>query len=674
MTRFRATYRLQLGPGFGFAEARALVPYLRDLGVSHLYLPPSFQARAGSEHGYDVVDPTRFSEELGGERAFDALAADARRAGLGLILDIVPNHMATDDANRYWADPALRSRFFDIDERTGRWRRFFDIDHLAAVRQEDEHVFEETHRLALRLAREGTVDGLRVDHPDGLADPAGYLGRLRAGGAEHVWVEKILDTGEPLRAWPVEGTVGYEFLNEVAALFVDPAGEAPLTDLWVEISGDDRPFGELAFEAKLEQVRGPFTPEVERLRREAPREVGGLERTLASLPVYRSYVEPWSGRVDDADREAVREAGLPESLERVLLLEDRGWDAFVTRFQQTTPAIMAKGVEDTAFYRYGRLLALNDVGGDPGRFGISVERFHAGNLERAARFPNNLLVTQTHDTKRSGDVRARIGALAGMAEEWTSHVRRWLEACSPLRGPDPVERYLIFQTLIGAWPIEVERLEAYLEKALREAKRNTNWIEPDERHEQAVKAFCRALYEHRPFLSDFEPFAAEVARAGDRAALAQLLLKLTVPGVPDIYQGDELLALSLVDPDNRRRVDWARRRDVLDAVRRGAAPTDETRKLWLIVRALTLRASRSDAFSGGYTPLAAGEDAVAFLRGDAVLAAAALRAGQPAGSVDVPAGTWRDVLGGGERRLSGPVPLVEFLTEHGIALLERVDA
>src|SRR5688572_17885745 len=407
MTDLRATYRLQLGGGFGFAQARELVPYVRDLGVSHLYLPPSFQAREGSTHGYDVIDPTRFSEELGGEREFDALAAAAKGSGLGLILDVVPNHMAADAGNRYWADQALRPRFFDIDERTGRHRRFFDIDHLAAVRAEDERVFAETHRLALRLAREGTVDGLRVDHPDGLADPAGYLRRLRDGGARHGWVEKVLDPGEPLRDWPVEGTVGYEFLNDVAALFVDPAGEAPLTDLWVEVSGDHRAFGEVAFEAKLEQVRGPFAPEVERLRREAPREVGGLERTLASLPVYRTYVEPWSGQVDDADREAIRHADLPSSLARVLRLEERGWDAFVTRFQQTTPAIMAKGVEDTAFYRYARLLALNDVGGDPGRFGISIEQFHAGNAERAERFPHNLLVTQTHDTKRSGDVRAR---------------------------------------------------------------------------------------------------------------------------------------------------------------------------------------------------------------------------------------------------------------------------
>jgi (1->4)-alpha-D-glucan 1-alpha-D-glucosylmutase len=669
MAAFRATYRLQLGGGFGFAQARELVPYLRDLGISHVYLPPSFQARTGSTHGYDVVDPGRFSEELGGEREFDALAEAARRAGLGLILDIVPNHMAADDANRFWSDSALRTRFFDVDEETGRHRRFFDIDHLAAVRQEDEHVFAATHRLALRLVSEGVVDGLRVDHPDGLADPAGYLRRLRAGGARHVWVEKILDPGEPLRDWAVEGTVGYEFLNDVAALFVDPAGEAPLTDLWVEISGDGRPFGEVALEAKLEQVRGPFAPEVDRLRREAPRDVGGLERTLAGLPVYRTYVEPWSGRVEEADREAIREAALPESLQRVLLLSERGWDAFVTRFQQTTPAIMAKGVEDTAFYRYARLLALNDVGGDPSRFGLPVEAFHAGNLERARRFPRNLLVTQTHDTKRSGDARARIGALAGMADEWAAHARRWFEACSTMVGPDPVERLFIFQTLVGVWPIEPERLEAYVEKALREAKRTTNWIEPDTAHEDRVKAFCRALYEQRPFLQDFEPFAAEVARAGDRAALGQQLLKLTVPGVPDIYQGDELLSLSLVDPDNRRPVDWTRRRELLEDLRRGAPPSDETRKLWLILRALTLRAHRPDAFDGAYGPLEAGPDAVAFVRGNAVLVAVRLRG--EGGSIDVPAGTWRDVLAGGERRLAGPTPLDELLDAYGLALLER---
>ena len=664
MTPLRATYRLQLGGEFGFAAARELVPYLRDLGVSHLYLPPSFQARAGSTHGYDVVDPTSISEELGGEREFEALARAVREAGMGLILDIVPNHMATDDANRYWSDPDLRRRYFDLDEETGRHRRFFDIDHLAAVRQEDEAVFAETHKLALALVRDGTVDGLRIDHPDGLADPAGYLRRLRDGGARHVWVEKILDPGEPLRDWAVEGTVGYEFLNDVAALFVDPAADAPLTALWEEVSGDRRPFAAYADEAKLEQAQTTFAPEVDRLRREAPRSVGGLERALASLPVYRTYVEPWSGAVAPEDREAIAEADLPESLARVLRLEERGWDAFVTRFQQTTPPVMAKGVEDTAFYRYARLLALNDVGGDPGRFGLSIERFHAGNAERAERFPHNLLVTQTHDTKRSGDVRARIGALSTMPEAWATHVRRWLELTAEIPGPDDVERYLILQTLAGAWPLERERLQAYVEKALREAKRTTNWVEPDEEHEAGVQAYCAALYSHEAFLADFEPFAAELARAGDRAALAQLLLKLTVPGLPDVYQGDELLALSLVDPDNRRPVDWELRRRLLAEVRRGAAPTAESRKLWLIVRALVLRRSRPGAFAGGYEPLDAGPSTVAFLRGGDVLAAAAIRGdGDP---VELPEGRWRDVLHGGEHVGGSRLDL-----RDGIALLER---
>jgi (1->4)-alpha-D-glucan 1-alpha-D-glucosylmutase len=662
MTELRATYRLQLAGEFGFAAARELVGYLRDLGVSHLYLPPSFQAREGSMHGYDVVDPTSISNELGGEAEFRALVGAVRDAGLGIVLDIVPNHMAVDDANRYWSDPALREKFFDVDKVTGRHRRFFDVDHLAGVRQEDPEVFAETHRLALSLVREGAVDGLRIDHPDGLADPAGYLARLRDAGVEHVWVEKILDPGEPLRDWPVEGTVGYEFLNDVAALYVDPAGEAPLTDLWVEVSGDDRRFADWAFEAKLEQARTTFQPEVERLLRDAPERVAGLERALASLPVYRTYVEPWSGRVEDEDRHAVAEAGLPSSLAAKLLLETPGWDAFVTRFQQTTPPVMAKGVEDTAFYRYARLLALNDVGGDPGRFSVSVADFHKANLERAERFPRNLLVTQTHDTKRSGDVRARIGALAGMPDAFALHVRRWLASCRSLTSggaPDPVEQMLIFQTLLGAWPISEERLEAYLEKALREAKVHTNWVSPDEEHEAAVMAFARALFSHRDFLRDFEPFQREVAEAGDRAALGQLLLKLTVPGVPDIYQGDELLNLSLVDPDNRRPVDWTARREAL---------ADPPPKLRLIQRALALRAERPDAFAGAYEPLEAGEEACAFVRGGEVVACAWLR-GDGQAAVTLPAGEWRDVLS--DRVLEGRLTVAELCRSDGIALLSR---
>jgi (1->4)-alpha-D-glucan 1-alpha-D-glucosylmutase len=631
----RATYRLQLGTDLDFEAARALVPYLRDLGISHLYLSPSFRARPGSTHGYDVIDPNSLAGDL------RALAG----AGLGVILDIVPNHMAVSDENPYWRDPGLRQRFFDIDPHTGRHRRFFDIDHLAGVRQEDPEVFAETHRLALRLVREGLVYGLRIDHPDGLADPAGYLRRLRAEGVERIWVEKILSPGERLRDWPVEGTVGYEFLNDATALFVDPAGEAALTELYGQ-SYDPVP-------AKLEQVRSTFAPEVERLRRlhDSP----DLERALASLPVYRTYIPP----AEQADRDAL--AGNP--LRDVLL---RGGE-FTTRFQQTTPAVMAKGVEDTAFYRYNRLLALNEVGGEPSRFGISVEEFHRGCLER---LPRALLTTQTHDTKRSGDVRARIGALAGMAGEWVEQVRRWRE----LDPPDPNEAYLIFQTLVGAWPLELERLEAYVQKALREAKVNTNWVKPDLEYERRVRDWCRGLYSNRAFLGELESFAERVAHAGERSALGQTLLKLTSRGVPDIYQGDELWALSLVDPDNRRPVDWDRRRAALAELRAGAAPQRDTIKLFLIERALALRARRPEAFAGAYTPLEADEACCAYLRGEVILAATAVRPEGHTALLELPAGRWQNVLTGDELELRGRVPFERLaMPDWGVALLERVD-
>ena len=617
MTELRCTYRLQLGPGLGFAEARELVPYLRDLGVSHLYLPPSFQARAGSTHGYDVVDPTSISSELGGEEAFRALVAAARDAGLGIVLDIVPNHMAVDDANRYWSDESLRPRFFDVDAETGRHRRFFDIDHLAGVRQEDPDVFDETHRLALSLVREGLVDGLRIDHPDGMADPAGYLRRLAAEGVERIWVEKILDPGEQLRDWPVEGTVGYEFLNDLQALFVDPAGEEALSAL------DPRPFGDLAFEAKLEQASTTFQPEVERLRR--IHDVPDVERLLSSLPVYRTY----DGGRSPEDREVLHEAGLDG-------LYDGKPAEWVARFQQTTPPVMAKGVEDTAFYRYVRLLALNDVGGDPSRFRIDVERFHAANLERQRRFPRNLLITQTHDTKRSGDVRARIGALAGMADEYAALARDWLRPGPP----DELEQLFVFQTMLGAHPIAEDRVRGYFEKALREAKRNSNWIEPDTEYERRVADFALEV----PSFPGFAEFADKVAEAGHRSAMAQTLLKLTVPGVPDIYQGDELVTLNLVDPDNRRRIDWAKRRALLTEKKgtdplqpagecKGSVPdlARDVEKLSLIVRALELRRERPEAFAGSYEPLDAGPDVCAYMRGGEILVIAVLReAGQDA--------------------------------------------
>jgi len=643
MTELRATYRLQLSGDFDLHAARELVPYLRDLGISHLYLSPSLQARSGSTHGYDVVDPTRVSDALGGEDALRALAAE----GLGVILDIVPNHMGTGDENRWWPDPEI----FDIDPESGWYRRFFDIDDLAAVRVERKEVFDLLHGKVLELVRDGVIDGVRVDHPDGLADPAGYLRRLQDAGVPHVWVEKILAVGEGVRDWPVDGTVGYEFLVDVGALFVDPAGEAMLTDLWRTVSGDARPFEELMIAAQLELATGTFAREVDRLRVLLGDDDAPIPEALAELPVYRTYVEPWSGKVADEDREAIAASGMAPSLARVLLLEEPGNADFVTRFQQTSPPVTAKGVEDTAFYRYGRLMALNEVGGEPARFGMSVAEFHAANAERARRFPRNLLVTSTHDTKRSADARARIGALASMPDVWAPFARRWA---------DTAERYMLLQNVVAAWPVSAERLEAYVEKSLREGKVHTTWAEPDEVYEADEKRYATGLLADAAFAADIEGVLERLLPVAERHALGQLLLKLTVPGLPDVYGGDDLWFLALVDPDNRRPVDWAARREALDALRAGAPPTRETVKLWLIWRALDLRARRPDAFAGAYTPLDAGDGTVAFLRGDGEVLVA-VRVREDAAASEPPEGEWRDVLAGAP-------------ADYGLVLLERADA
>ena len=656
----RATYRLQLTREFGFDAARELIPYLRDLGISHLYLSPSLEARAGSAHGYDVIDPTRISEERGGEDAFRALCAAAHGDGLGVVLDIVPNHMAAVPENPLWADPESRERCFDVDPVSGRHRRFFDIDDLAGARVELDDVFLETHALVLRLVGEGVLDGLRIDHPDGLADPAAYLARLRAEGVERVWVEKILAAavGERLPAdWPVSGTVGYEFLNDVCGLFVDPAAEPTLNALWEEISADPRPFGAHALEAKLEQASTTFTPEVERLARLRPElTTGAIALALSVIPIYRTYEPPSAGE-------------------------------FVTRFQQTTGAITAKGVEDTAFYRHGRLLALNEVGGEPDRFGVSVADFHVACAERALRHPEALLSTMTHDAKRSTDARARIAALTEIPGPWAAAVRRWLELtepfCSPVDGrlaPDPVERYFIFQTLVGVWPISPERLDEYLEKALREAKRNSDWISPSGEWEHAVKRYARAVVGDERFRAEFELLAADVARRGARSTLGQLVLKLTAPGVPDTYQGDELELVALVDPDNRRPVDWVLRRERLDHLlgggRPGATLTDQ--KLWTTARLLALRARRPRAFtaSGTYEPLDAGPGACAFLRGGEVLTVVTL----PRAALieeryvsGLPGGRWREILTGDERSFDARLPVARLVgPETGVAVYERL--
>jgi (1->4)-alpha-D-glucan 1-alpha-D-glucosylmutase len=406
-----------------------------------------------------------------------------------------------------------------------------------------------------------------------------------------------------------------------------------------------------------------FAPEIARLR--ALLDLDGLADALAALPVYRTYVEPWSGRVEDADRVAIA-AAADGRLADVLALRERGNDEFVTRFQQTSPPVAAKGVEDTAFYRHLRLLALNEVGGDPGRFGLSVDAFHAANADRAERFPRGLLVTQTHDTKRSGDVRARIGALSTMADEWAALAQPWLRESG---APDEHCAHLLLQTLVGCWPIEPERLEAYVEKALREAKLRTSWAAPDEAYEAAARGFARALAEHPP--AGFEEFASRVRDRGRRAALGQLLLKLTCPGVPDVYQGDELEALSLVDPDNRRPVDWEARRAALARLRAGAPPCDYgERKLDLIRRALALRARRPGAFAGSYEPVAAGPGVCAYVRGGEVLVVVPVRDWE--GARLAAPGRWRSVLDERDAvQLGARASVAELTGAAPVALLER---
>ena len=425
-------------------------------------------------------------------------------------------------------------------------------------------------------------------------------------------------------------------------------------------AGAGEPFEEVATRAQLEMATTTFAREVQRLRELL--DIDGIPEALAALPIYRTYVEPWSGRVEEADLRAIAVAA-EGRLADVLALRERGHDEFVTRFQQTSPPVTAKGVEDTAFYRHLRLLALNEVGGDPARFGLSVDGFHAASAERS---PRGLLVTQTHDTKRSGDVRARIGALSTMADEWAALAATWLDEAD---APDEHCAYLTLQTLVGCWPIEPSRLEAYVEKALREAKLRTSWAAPDEAYEAAARRYARGLVERPP--DGFAAFAGRVAAEGRRAALGQLLLKLTSPGVPDVYQGDELEALSLVDPDNRRPVDWGARRAALARLRGGEAPRDfGERKLDLIRRALALRARRPAAFAGAYEPVAAGPGVCAYLRGGEVLVVVPVRDWETA-RVVVP-GRWRSALDERDAiELGEGASVAELTGAWPVALLER---
>jgi (1->4)-alpha-D-glucan 1-alpha-D-glucosylmutase len=845
-----ATYRLQLGPGLTFDDAAALADYLDALGISDAYTSPFLETATRGSHGYDVADHNRLREELGGEPAFQRFAAALRARGMGLLVDVVPNHMGiAQNHNAWWLDvlengPASpHASTFDIDwhpvkseladkvllpvlgdqygvvldrgelkvvledgrfvvryfdtvlpiaprgwarilghriealaeslgaahddvaalkslitwfatlpahterdpvrvaarreqKELGReklaallaasptvrafvednvrdfngtpgdpatmdaldallaeqayrvaywrvageeinYRRFFDINELAAIRTEDPGVFEATHRLIFRLVRDGAVTGLRIDHPDGLYDPAEYFRRLQegAGGEIYVVAEKILAPGEQLpESWATAGTTGYEFLNLLNGIFVDRAHARAMEQNYARLIRHRPGFTQIVHDCKRLIMETSMAAELNMLAHRldtisethrASRDftLGALTRALreviAAFPVYRTYVtaDPAApdkvGRITDRDRDYIRraiatarrqvpsdDATIYDWLEQVLTLTapERASEAerrerldFVMRFQQITGPVTAKGFEDTALYRFNRLVSLNDVGGDPSRFGVTLAEFHAENTARVRRSPHALSATATHDTKRGEDTRARINVLSEIPEDWRRHVAHWQRLNRRHRTmldgravPGANTEYLIYQTLVGAWPIDVARLRDYLVKAVHEAKSHTSWINPDVRYDAAVLAFADAVLDparSQAFLDDFTAFHARVAHFGALNSLAQTLVKITAPGVPDFYQGTELWDLTLVDPDNRRPVDFGLRRRLLAELDRASSATsdraglafelfknkDDGRvKLYLMREALGFRRARAALFaSGDYRPLEA---------------------------------------------------------------------
>ena len=759
MSHPTSTYRVQVNAAFTLTDARAVVDYLRDLGVGALYTSPILCSTEGSTHGYDVLAHDAIDDEAGGRAALDALAAELRAAGLGLVVDVVPNHVAVSppaDGNAWWWDvlkhgrDSRYARAFDVDwsRHGGRillpvlgapltevlaageitrdgdllryhehvfpvapgtgdgdvadvvvrqhylpaywrdgahelnYRRFFDVTTLAGLRVEEPAVFDESHALVVELVRDGVVTGLRIDHPDGLADPKAYLDRLAevTGG---VWtvVEKILEPGERLPDdWRTAGTTGYDALAEVGGLFVDPDGEAALTRLYAEVTGDATPYDDVVTTAKRLVLTEILGSEVEWLHRLLPHEPRqALVELLVAMPVYRTYVragEPPTGHDRAVLAEAV--ARVPEEWREAAgriaaVVLDGSNPAFTTRFQQTSGPAMAKGVEDTAFYRYTRLVSLNEVGGSPGVFGGTGLTPRTG-----------MTTLSTHDTKRSEDVRARISLLSEVPEEWGAAVRRWSAIAGRHGDVEPNLAYLMFQTFVGAYPLDADRAVAYALKAAREQKQRTSWLDQDADYEATVERWVRGTLADADFRAELDAFMGPLVPHGWTASLARKLVQLTMPGVPDVYQGTELWDYSLVDPDNRRPVDYDTRRRLLaelaglslDEV--GARAPEGLPKLLVVSRALRLRRERPHAFDGSYRTLdvAGGwaDRVVAFARGDEVVTVV------PRLSVHVddwkdttvrlPAGTWRDCFSGDTHH--GDVAVADLLGRFPVALLERV--
>jgi (1->4)-alpha-D-glucan 1-alpha-D-glucosylmutase len=717
----------------------------------------------GSEHGYDVVSHHHLNEELGGAEGWRELVEACHRHRLGIVVDVVPNHMAVpvpeqlnsalwdvlthgrESEHATWFDvdwemhdgrllmPVLGQdlagavaagevhvdtstglvRYFDhafplapgTESLTGdteallaaqhyllahwrtaaeqlNYRRFFDVTSLIGVRVEQEHVFDATHQVLLDRVAAGDIDGLRIDHPDGLAEPRGYLDRLakRSGGAWTV-VEKILEPGERLPAgWRTAGTTGYDAIGEITHLLLDPAGEQPLTSLYTSLTGMPAGYGEVVETAKRHVVTTLFGSEVTRLMRDLQRVDAAAEplallgpeavadairELLVAFDVYRAYAgdPPSDERIAHAmDVVRSRRPDLRDQvgwLVTLLRREVAGAHPFATRFEQTTGPVMAKGVEDTSFYRYLRLVALNEVGGDPGRFGASVDEWHRHCAVTAEQWPTTLTTLTTHDTKRSEDVRARLLVLAERPEQWAEAVRRWRELAAKHGQVDANTDYLLWQTLVGAWPITPQRLTDYLVKAGREAKQHTSWLDPDDDYEQRLAGYAENVLDDARITADVDRWVAETSAATRSNVLAQKLLQLSMPGVADVYQGQEVDDRSLVDPDNRRPVDYddrCRRLAALADDPTGRVSSDD--KLLVTTRVLHARRQHPASFlSGGYRPVPvtgpAADHAVSFARGDDVIAVAtrlpsrlAARGGWGPTALDLPPGSWSDVLTG----------------------------
>ena len=603
------------------------------------------------------------------------------------------------------------------------YRRFFDINTLISLRMEDQQVFEDSHRLVLDWTHRGVLDGLRVDHPDGLRDPAEYCDRLRQATRD-AWivVEKILEPGEALPdTWPVAGTTGYDFLNRLGGLFVDTSNEGPITDFYASFTGESIDYPKMVRDKKLFVLKEMFGADVNRLSALLARVCENQKRyrdytrkdltillreVIACFPVYRTYVVPETGQVSEIDvhyiDEAIKlaKANRPEIdddllgfLKDLLTLQIRGTaeTALVARFQQNTGPVMAKGLEDTVFYNYDRLVALNEVGGDPGKFGIAVDEFHEDCRAMVGRWGESMTTTTTHDTKRSEDVRARIALLSEIPGRWAAAVTGWNERNARHRAGDRPDRnaeYLLYQILVGAWPIDVERATAYMAKATAEAKVHTNWTNPDEVYVEAVKNFVAGILADPDFVADLEKFVAPLVEPGRVNSLSQALIKLTAPGVPDVYQGNELWDMSLVDPDNRREVDYAVRRKLLKELEAGMTPEairarsdDGLTKLHVTRTALHLRRSRPELFrkDAAYAPLPArgakADHVVAFLRGDSAATVAVrlpITLGDSWGdtTVSLPEGAWQNLLTG-DPVPGGTVRLADLLRRFPVALLAR---